>query len=208
MEKPEAPSQGDFIGYARVSTDEQILDLQITALNKAGCINIYKETVSGSGKAKRPQLDLAVKELRAGDTLVVWRLDRLARSQEEFYRRMKEIQDAGAKFKSLTEGFDFDHFMGRFVLGILALTAELERQITIHRTVAGLEEARRRGKRLGAERKIDDAMKRRIQKKAALKGKKKMTLDAIAKSEGIAQSSIFGVFRGGREAIRKWKPNR
>ena len=200
--------KGDLIGYARVSTKEQILDMQIEALKKAGCINIYQETVSASGKPKRYQLDLAIKELRPGDTLLVWRLDRLARNVEEFYRRLREIRGAGAEFKSLMENFDFSTAMGEFVLVVLAAVAQLERQLTQYRTKAGLETARARGKKLGATPKIDVAMKRRIQKKAALNGPKKMTLQQIADSEDIALSSIFGVFPGGRKAIISWKPKR
>lgn len=198
--------KGDLIGYARVSTKEQIMDMQIASLEKIGCINIYDEVVSASGKAKRPKLDLAIKELRPGDTFVVWRLDRLARNVEEFYRRLRDIRGAGAEFKSLTENFDFSTAMGEFVLVVLAAVAQLERQLTVYRTKAGLVQARERGVRLGAKAKIDDAMKRRMRAKAKLDGDKKMTLKEIATSEGIALSSIFGVFPGGRKAIIAWNP--
>lgn len=200
--------KGDYIGYARVSTAEQSLDLQLDALNAAGCINIYRETVSAGGKSKRPQLDLAIKELRPGDTFVVWRLDRLARNIDEFYHRLRAIRGAGAEFKSLTENFDFSTAMGEFVLIILAAVAQLERQLTVYRTKAGLATRKARGQRLGAIPKIDDAMKLRIQRKAKLKGDKKMTLGEIAASEDIALSSIFGVFKGGRAGIIAWKPKR
>jgi DNA invertase Pin-like site-specific DNA recombinase len=203
---PPPPRKGDYIGYARVSTQEQILDLQLDALKKAGCVNIYEEKASAGGKTKRPQLDLAIKELQPGDTLVVWRLDRLARGMDEFYTRMRAIRGAGAEFKSLTENFDFTTAMGEFVLIILAAVAQLERQLTQYRTKAGLDVARAKGKKLGAEAKINDAMKLRIQKKAALEGKAKMTLQAIADGEDIALSSIFNVFKGGRKAIAKWRP--
>lgn len=199
------PVVGDKIGYARVSTKEQLLDLQLDALTKAGCVNIYQEKVSAGGKTKRAQLDLAIKELRPGDTFMVWRLDRLARSMEEFFMRLRAIRGAGAEFKSLTENFDFSTAMGEFVLIVLAAVAQLERQLTQYRTKAGLAVAAQT-KKLGAKEKINEAMMLRIQRKAALTGSKKMTLDEIAKSEGIAQSSIFGKFKGGREAIRKWKP--
>jgi DNA invertase Pin-like site-specific DNA recombinase len=138
-----------MVGYARVSTEEQLLDLQLNALRSAGCTNIYQEKVSGAAK-KRPHLDLAIKELQPGDTLVVWRLDRLARSQSEFYRRIEEIAAAGAQFRSICEKFDFSTAMGRFVIGILALTAELERQLIVSRTKAGMDAARARGSQIGA----------------------------------------------------------
>ncbi len=138
-----------MIGYARVSTEEQILDVQMNALTAAGCINIYQEKVSGVAK-KRPQLDLALKDLQPGDTLVVWRLDRLARSVDEFHRRLGQIRDAGASFRSLTENFDFSTAMGAFVLTIMAAVAQLERQITVKRTEAGMAAARARGRQIGA----------------------------------------------------------
>ncbi len=138
-----------MVGYARVSTEEQILDVQMNALTAAGCGNIYQEKVSGAAK-KRPQLDLAIKDLQPGDTLVVWRLDQLARSVEEFHRRLAQIRAAGATFRSLTENFDFNTAMGEFVLIVLAAVAQLERQITVKRTEAGMAAARARGRQIGA----------------------------------------------------------
>lgn len=151
---------GFAVGYARVSTTEQILDVQKNALRAAGCINLYEEKVSGAGK-KRPQLDLAIKELQPGDTLVVWRLDRLARSVEEFHRRLAEIRAAGATFRSLTENFDFNTAMGEFVLIILAAVAQLERQITVKRTEAGMAAAKARGSQIGAPVKFTEAKRRK-----------------------------------------------
>lgn len=156
--EPTLLATGFMVGYCRVSTEEQILDVQLNAMRLAGCSNIYEEKVSGAGK-KRPQLDLAIKELQPGDTLVVWRLDRLARSMSEFYTRLAQIEAAGAQFRSLTENFDFNNAIGKFVLGILALVAELERQITIGRTRAGMEAARQRGRQIGAPIKFNDAMR-------------------------------------------------
>ena len=103
MKDPELP-KGELIGYARVSTEEQSLALQTDALKAAGCLNIYEEKISGSGKKSRPQLDLAIKDLRPGDTLLVWRIDRLARSGRELYSRLEQIEQASAGFKSLQEG--------------------------------------------------------------------------------------------------------
>lgn len=140
---------GYKVGYARVSTEEQILDVQLNALEGIGCVSVYQEKVSGVAK-KRPQLDLAIKELQPGDMLIVWRLDRLARSVEEFHRRLAQIRAAGATFRSLTESFDFNTAMGEFVLIILAAVAQLERQITVKRTEAGMAAAKARGKQIGA----------------------------------------------------------
>lgn len=169
MKKPKLPPEpslltqpisGHFVGYARVSTEEQITDIQMNALRAAGCVSIYEEKASGAAK-KRPQLDLAIKELQPGDTLVVWRLDRLARSVEEFYRRLREIKDAGASFKSLTENFDFNTAMGEFVLIVMAAVAQLERQLVVKRTEAGMEAAKARGSQIGAPIKFTIPKKRR-----------------------------------------------
>lgn len=202
---PKAPV-GDRIGYARVSTQEQSLNLQTDALLGFGCTNIYEEKRSAGGTHKRPELDLAIKELRPGDTLVVWRLDRLARSMKEFYKRMEQIEAAGANFHSITENFDFTTAMGKFVLGVLALVAELERQLTIQRTKAGLDSVRKRGVKLGAATKLDDTLKRKVQQLARLKGEERLKVQDIADRCGIAMSTIFAAFPGGRAAILAWKP--
>lgn len=138
--KAEKQPESYLVGYARVSTQDQNLDLQLDALRKAGVKedNLHVEKISGAA-AKRPALDLAIKDLQAGDTLLVWRLDRFARSMRDLYARLDRVYAKGAKFRSLTENFDFDTFTGKFVLGILGLVAELERQIIAHRTKAGID---------------------------------------------------------------------
>jgi DNA invertase Pin-like site-specific DNA recombinase len=127
------------VGYARVSTQDQKLDLQIEALRKAGVDEdrIHVEKVSGASK-RRPALDLAIKDLAEGDTLLVWRIDRFARSMRDLYARLDQVYAKGAYFRSLTENFDFGTATGKFILGILGLVAELERQITAQRTEAGI----------------------------------------------------------------------
>ena len=136
---------GYLVGYARVSTEDQKLDLQTDALTKAGVKpdNLHVEKVSGASQ-RRPALDLAIKDLRPGDTLVVWRLDRLARSMRQLYARLDQIYAKGASFRSITENFDFGTVSGKFVLGILGLVAEFERQIIAQRTSAGIAALRSR----------------------------------------------------------------
>lgn len=167
LETPVLP-KGELIGYARVSTPDQVLDLQLKALNEAGCLEIYSEHISGAAK-RRPELDLAIKALREGDTLVVWRLDRLSRSMRDLYERLHQIEEQGANFKSLTENFDFTSATGKLILGFLALMAEFERQLTIERTKAGMAVLRDRGQRLGAVVKFDAAKKRQALKLLAQK---------------------------------------
>ncbi len=139
---------GFLVGYARVSTEDQSLALQLDALRKAGVLegNIHVEKVSAVGK-NRPALELALKDLRDGDTLIVWRLDRLARSMRQLYGTLDRIYAKGASFRSISESFDFGTASGKLVLGVLGLVAEFERQIISQRTAAGIAAVRaRRGK--------------------------------------------------------------
>ena len=144
---------GYLVGYARVSTEDQSLDLQIEALTAAGVKpdNLHVEKVSAAAK-NRKELEYAIKDLRPGDTLLVWRLDRLARSMRDLYHRLDQIYAAGASFRSLTEQFDFGTVSGKFVLGILGLVAEFERQIIAQRTAAGIATFRaKNGRKWGRE---------------------------------------------------------
>lgn len=178
---------GFKVGYARVSTDEQILDVQLNALREVGCHSIYQEKISGVAK-KRPQLDLALKELQSGDLLIVWRLDRLARSVEEFHKRLAQIRAAGATFRSLTENFDFGTAMGEFVLVILAAVAQLERQITVKRTEAGMAAAKARGKRIGAPVKFTEEKK--IKARAWLKQKPPLKHAVVARRLNLSPGTV------------------
>ena len=142
-----------LIGYARVSTNEQNLDLQRDALRKAGCVEIYTDQVSGT-KARRPGLEQALSHLRAGDTLVVWRLDRLGRSLRHLIDTVNELQEDGVGFKSLTESIDTTTSGGKLVFHIFGALAEFEREIIKERTLAGLQAARARGRRGGPKHKL------------------------------------------------------
>ena len=176
---------GKLIGYARVSTEDQELRLQLDALEKAGCWNVWQEKRSASS-GKRPQLELAIDDLRPGDTLVVWKLDRLARNARELYARLDQINAAGAQFKSLQENFDFTTAMGQFVLGILGLVAQLEAQMTAQRTKAGMAAIKERGYKLGAPPKLGE-------KKAAqmiAERKAGMTIAKLAAKYGVSTASV------------------
>lgn len=181
--------KGELVGYARVSTEDQSLKLQTDALEAAGCINILTEKRSAAAR-QRPALDLAIKELRPGDTLLVWRIDRLARSGRELYSRLEQIEQAGASFKSLQEGFDFGTSTGRFVLGILGLVAELERQLTIERTKAGMDALKAMGKSLGRAQEFTPAKQLRAVK-MVLAGK---TVEAATKAVGVSKATFYGYY--------------
>ena len=133
------------IGYARVSTAEQNLDLQKEALTKMGCTEIYEEKVSGA-KKNRPELLKLIATLRKGDVLTVWKLDRLGRSTKELIQLVNEIQDKGAELKSLNDPIDTTTAHGKLAFHMFAALAEFERDVIRERTLAGLSTARARGR--------------------------------------------------------------
>src|SRR5436309_585310 len=137
-----------LIGYARVSTQEQTLNLQKDALEKIGCTKIFTDTASGV-KTERKGLDDAIQFLRAGDTLVVWRLDRLGRSLKHLIETISTLDNRQIGFKSLTENIDTTTSGGKLIFHIFGALAEFERNIIRERTKAGLEAARSRGRKGG-----------------------------------------------------------
>ena len=136
------------IGYARVSTTSQHLDMQLDALKASGCTRIHTDTASGTLTA-RPGLDQALDELNDGDTLVVWRLDRLGRSLPHLVTTIDNLTKRGVNLKSLHEAIDTTTPTGRLMIHLIASLAEFERELTIERTIAGLEAAKARGTNLG-----------------------------------------------------------
>lgn len=138
------------IGYARVSTRDQNLNLQIDALKKAGCADnyIYKEQISGATK-ERPELKKLLAHIREGDIVVIWKLDRLGRSLADLVHLVNEIQNKGAGLKSLNDNIDTTTPQGKLTFHIFAAIAEFEREIIRERTKAGLESARARGRKGG-----------------------------------------------------------
>lgn len=136
---------GQLIGYARVSTAGQDLALQIDALKAAGCTRIFEEKASGV-RAERPQLAAAMDYMRPGDTLVVWKLDRLGRSLKQLVTTIEAIKRDGINFRSLTEAMDTNTTQGKMVFGIMSTLAEFERDLIRDRVNAGLSAARRQGR--------------------------------------------------------------
>ena len=134
-----------FIGYARVSTRDQTPALQIYALQAAGCEKLFEETASGAQR-DRPQLTAALDYLREGDTLVVWKLDRLARSTKQLIETVEDIQRRGIGFKCLTQDLDTTTAGGRLIFTLFSAIAEFEREIIRERTRSGLDAARARGR--------------------------------------------------------------
>jgi DNA invertase Pin-like site-specific DNA recombinase len=140
------------IGYARVSTEDQNLDLQRDALERADCERIYQDKLSG-GTTKRPGLDEALAQLRPGDVFIIWKLDRLSRSVKGLVDFVAELDDRGIQFKSLTDGIDTTTPSGRFFFHIMASLAQMERELIAERTKAGLAAARKRG-RVGGRKRV------------------------------------------------------
>ncbi len=152
-----SPDMSMLIGYARVSTNEQNLDLQRDALRKVGVAakDIYTDTITGTitgTKADRPGLEQALSHLREGDTFVVWRLDRLGRSLKHLIETVAALKEQGVAFKSLTENLDTSTATGTLVFQIFGALAEFERNLITERTMAGLEAARTRGRKGGRPR--------------------------------------------------------
>ena len=149
--------QGLKIGYARVSTRDQNLDLQIEALKNAGCARIFDDALSGA-KRERPGLERALEHLRAGDTLVVWKLDRLGRSVKDLVEMVGELEARGVHFQSTTDAIETATPAGRFFFHVMASLAQMERELLVERTRAGLEVARAQG-RVGGRKPVMSASK-------------------------------------------------
>lgn len=144
------------IGYARVSTDDQQLELQIDALEKAGCEQIFTDKIGGT-RANRPGLDDALSHLRQGDTLTVWKLDRLGRSVKGLVDLVAELEQQKIHFVSLTDGINTKTTAGRFFFHVMASLAQMERELIAERTRAGLKAARKLGRVGGRKRQMTES---------------------------------------------------
>jgi DNA invertase Pin-like site-specific DNA recombinase len=189
-----------LIGYARVSTTDQNLDLQKDALSAAGCERLFTDTASGA-KAERPGLAQALKECRPGDALVVWKLDRLGRSLPHLVETVRDLADRSIGFKSLQENIDTTTSGGKLIFHIFASLAEFERDLIRERTMAGLSAARARGRKGGRPKGVDEK-----KRQAALSLKKDTTRSVkdICQILGICRNTYYkytgseGVLGAGR----------
>ncbi len=174
------------IGYARVSTDDQSLDLQIDALTISGCDTIYKDHGISGVKANRDGLDAAIKATGKNDILVVWKLDRLGRSLSFLIHLVETLRERGAGFCSLTDGIDTTTPSGTLVFHIMGALAEFERELIRERTKAGMLAAKQRGTILGRPRKLTRSQ---ITQAYALH-KNGQTLTALAPRYGVDRSTL------------------
>lgn len=177
------------IGYARVSTDEQSLDLQQNALTEAGATSTYEDKASGK-TADRPELAQCLKALRKGDTLVVWRLDRLGRNVQDLIRIVNGLEERGVTFKSLKECIDTSGPAGKLVFHLFAALAEFERDLIRERTVAGLEAARARGRKGGRPQLLDIKQQRAA---LAMMKNREMSVAEISRHFGVSRSTLYSL---------------
>ena len=175
------------IGYARVSTDDQNLDLQRDCLTRSGCATIYEETASGKS-AQRIELEHCRKALRSGDTLVVWRLDRLGRSLPDLIKIISELERDSITFESLTEKIDTGSASGKLQFHVFAALAEFERNLIRERTLAGLTAARARGRVGGRKPKLNEKQIREI--KTLLTDPAAQVKD-IAERYGVSRTTLY-----------------
>jgi DNA invertase Pin-like site-specific DNA recombinase len=143
------------VGYARVSTQEQNLDLQMKALERAGCEKVYKDRGISGTQRDRPQLKKALASLEKGDVLVVWKLDRLGRSLGHLIELVSQLKDRGVGFASLSEDINTTSPGGKLFFHMMGALAEFERDLIVERTKAGMDAARKRGQHLGRPPKLD-----------------------------------------------------
>lgn len=191
-------SMNQLIGYARVSTDDQNLHFQRDALERAGCQVIYEDKASGKN-TERPELEGCLKALRSGDTLVVWRLDRLGRSLGDLVKLVTTLEEKGIGFESLQEKIETTSASGKLVFHVFAALAEFERNLISERTRAGLKAARARGRLGGRKPKLKQKDIREI--KALLKDPN-IPVSDIAKRFGVSRTTIYnrvGVVKPDRE---------
>lgn len=185
------------IGYARVSTQDQNLDLQINALKKEGCDQIYEEKASGSQR-DRPELKKLLDNIRAGDTLVVWKLDRLARSTKILLDTVEQLKAKKANFLAITEKIDTSSPMGEFFYTVMGALSQLEKSLIVERTQAGLAAARAKGKLLGRPK---DMSEETLSVARDLLKDPNRTIKQVAKHIGVAPSTLYRYMPEGREGF-------
>ncbi|MCI1007576.1 recombinase family protein [Herbaspirillum sp. C7C8] len=175
------------IGYARVSTTEQSLDLQLDALKAEGASEIYEEKASGKS-ANRRELEHCLRALRSGDELVVWRLDRLGRNLKDLIRIVEDLKEKGVFFKSITERIDTSGPTGTLVFHLFASLAQFERSLILERTQAGMKAARARGRKGGRPPALD-AEKARMAK--AMMKNREFSVASLVRQFGVSRTTLY-----------------
>jgi len=183
------------IGYARVSTKDQSLDLQEDALKKAGCKRIYSEQVSGK-KTDRPKLSELIGQIREGDVVVVWKLDRLGRSLRDLVNLVSKFQDLGVGFQSLKDNIDTTTPTGKLTFHLFAALAEFERDIISERTKAGLSAARARGRKGGRPKGLSKKAQDKARLAESLYKERERSITEICNHLEISKPTLYRYLRG------------
>lgn len=186
-----------LVGYARVSTRDQSPALQLDALREAGCERTFQEKASGAQR-DRPELAAALDYIRAGDTLVVWKLDRLARSVRQLVETAEDLQQRGIGLKVLTQQIDTTTPGGRLVFHVFAAMAEFERELTLERTHAGLSAAKTLGRRGGRRPALGPA---EVKRARAMLADCTITVEEVAQQLGVTPSTLYRHLPGGRSSL-------
>jgi DNA invertase Pin-like site-specific DNA recombinase len=186
-----------LVGYARVSTVDQNLDLQLDALNQAGCTKIYSDIVSGA-RADRPGLRDALEFMREGDVLTVWKLDRLGRTTRRLIEFIEDLQERQIGFKSLHNNIDTTTSEGMFMYRLFSALAELERDLLRERTMAGLAAARARGRKGGGQFKLTGVKLEAAMR--AMENPQTIVMD-LAKANSVSTPTLY-------RAFKRWKAKR
>ena len=182
------------IGYARVSTADQKMDLQIDELKKAGCKKIFSEVVTGA-KVDRTELNKMLEQVRPGDIIVIWKLDRLGRSLKHLVELVGELIERDVGLKSLHDPIDTSTSQGRLIFNIFASLAEFEREVISERTKAGLTAARARGRIGGRPKGLSDKAKNKAIVVAALYKEGKMSIAEILENQQISRATLYNYLR-------------
>jgi DNA invertase Pin-like site-specific DNA recombinase len=187
-----------LIGYARVSTDDQDLSLQLDALERAGVEQRRVYTDKKSASVARPGLDEALRALRPGDQLVVWRLDRLARSVRDLEDLASRLEGEGVELRALQEAIDTSTAAGKFFFHVMGALSEFERNLIRERTNAGLQAARKRGRKPGRRRSLSEAD---IRKGKAMLADPSLTVREVREALGVSEGTFYAYFPGGRSGL-------
>jgi len=177
-------------GYARVSTRDQSLNLQVDALKKSGCENIYKEVAKGA-KTDRPKLNELLAVIKANDSLVIWKLDRLGRSLQHLVKMFNDLINNGIDIISLQDPIDTSTAQGKLMFNIFSSLAEFEKDLIIERTNAGLNAARARGRCGGRPKGLSKKSMEKAKAAEMLYNQKKMTANQISEQLGISKTTLY-----------------
>ncbi|RWK44774.1 recombinase family protein [Mesorhizobium sp.] len=186
-----------FVGYARPSTRDQSPGVQLSALRAAGCATVFVEKASGAQR-DRPELKAALQTIRGGDTLVVWKLDRLARSVRQLAETLADLRQRHVGLKVLTQQLDTDAADGELIFRVFETVAEFERELTLERSYAGLAVAKALGRRGGRKPAMGPA---EIKRAKAMLMDSSVTVEEVARQLGVPPSTLYRHIPGGRSSL-------